>query len=291
MVHHYLELYKQSEQWKGTVVERKLIEGLDKLHRQYARAKDYDKAIRTYNLLASLDPATDSTAVVYYEYLKRANALGAEDFKGRLALARFAEQNGMDAEALEKYKSLVNYESTHDEALAGMTRYAAKQLSMAQLHFNSRNYTLAQTLADQVRKDFSYIDAVAEKAAEIIGRAEAEIAREQRQQTERAQGVLRSADEFYAQADRHFQNLFSTERRNNPYLMSDRQEALRYYQLAIGAYEEARRLNPALGQDPNSLINVRLQEAYRRIASLTQVPTGGVGRHSFQYRYNEQSGN
>jgi tetratricopeptide (TPR) repeat protein len=291
MVHHYLELYKQSDQWVNTPMERQLIEGLDKLHNQYAREKEYDKAIKTYELLATLDPTTDATAVIYYQYLKQANQVKPDDLKGRLALAQFAEQNGLDQEALDKYRGLLGEDATRQAALAGLSRYAARHLSMAQTSFNNRNFSLARTLADQVRKDFPQVPEAVETASEIIGKSQAEEAREQRLMADRAKDMLTAANEYYAQANQHFNNLFSTERRNNPLLMSDRQEAKRYYTLAISAYQQVLQLNPSLARDPTSLVVVRLNESRTRLASLSQSPTGGIGEHTFQFRYNQSTTN
>ena len=68
----------------------------------------------------------------------------------------------------------------------------------------------------------------------------------------------------------HFNNLFSTERHNNPRLLSDRSEAKKYFRLAINAYQEALQLDPTLGTESESLVNVKLNEARNYLARLNQ---------------------
>lgn len=284
MVNHYLELYRQSSRYQNSAVERQLIEGLDKLQRQYAQQKDYDRAIRTFNVLASLNPNVDPTAVAYYEYLKRANASDPDNPQQQLELAQFAERNGMDEEALTKYRQLVRNEATREAALQGLDRYARRDLSMAQAHFNSGNYSLAQTLADRVRQEFPECEEVVEQAAELIGHATTRAYNQQQAQVANAQSLIDAGDEFYQTANFHFNNLFSTERRNQPRLLSDKQEARRYYTLAIQAYTEGLRLNPNLSRGERSVVTVRLADARQRLAALDLRPTGGVGQHLFRWQ-------
>jgi thioredoxin-like negative regulator of GroEL len=294
MVRHYLILYRQSDKWQGTDLERRLVEGLRKLQNQYASQNDYGRAIKTYQVLASIDSKADPMTIVYYQYLKAANDLKPGDLQGRLALAQFAEKNGLDDSALAKYRELLASPETHDGALAGLTRYAQRALAMAQEHFNMRDWSMASTLADQTRKDFPQVTSIGEQADELIGKAQIETINERRQATERAKDLIKSGDAYYAEADQHFQNIFSTQETNNsfasqanvivstqrsnmPALMSDRQEAKRLYQLAIQAYQEALRLNPQLAGGQNSMVSIRVNQAMQNLAALNQTPSDLAG--------------
>ena len=274
MTHHYLQLYKDSEAFQGTQLEERLTTGLDRLHKEYAGKKAYDQAIQTYNLLAAISQDVDPTAVAFYQYLKMSSELEPEpqDLAGWLKVAQFAEKSGLRSEAMSKYRSLVKHEETRRPAQAGLDRYAALDMQLARIQFDSGNYSLARTLAEQVRNEFPTSAEARNAASELIGMANAEQAARQRQNQELAQDVLRRADEFYARANTHFNNLFDTERSNNPYLLSDKQEAIKYYQLAIQAYEEVLRLNPAAGTQTNSLVNVQLQDSRERLARLNLRP-------------------
>jgi tetratricopeptide (TPR) repeat protein len=259
--HHYLELYKESKEYREGEVETRLIECLNKLHLQYARQKDFDKAIYYFQLLAALDQSVDPTEVISYQYAKREKDLNPKDLKGRLALAQFAEQNGLTQNALEQYRILFKIPQSKAVALAALTRFAQKNMTTARQQFQTGNYLMAAAMADQTRSEFPEIVKVQEEAADLIGRAAAEQAKDRRQKRELAKDVLKRGDEFYQQGQVHLNNLFSTERTNNPRLMSDRDMAKNYFTLAIKAYQEALQLDPSLGTDAESLVNVNLAQA------------------------------
>lgn len=276
-LHHYLQLYTTSEKYAGTQVEDRLVELLDRMHRQYAREKQWDKAIKHYNMLATLDPNTDPTAVLYYQLFKRVSQLAREDYQQRLELAQWAEENGLDQYAEETYRELAESDEAsqevQDAAQTGLNRFAQRQFEVAQIHFQNGQYSLARTLADQVRQNYPGATQVVEEASQLIGKATVEVERERRQRGEIARTLVERGDEYYAQANFHFNNLFNTERANNPRLISDRREAIKYYSLAIDAYQEALNSDPTLSQDPRSLVNIRLLESRQRLARLTQEPT------------------
>jgi tetratricopeptide (TPR) repeat protein len=266
---NYLVLYQASDTFRGTVVEERLKSLLDRLHRQYARGRDYDKAIYYFQILATLDDETDPSQVIFYQYLKAAAATGENDPVGQLNLAQFAEKNGLDEQALSKYRTLEKANQTRDAARQGIARYAQKALGDAVFQYKQGNFELAMALANSVRSDFPDVVEVQDTAGELIGKAQAEAERNRRQARERSRDILKRADEFYNQATNYFNDLFSLERRNNPYMMSTRQEAIKYYRYAIQAYGDALRIDPSLAQDSTSLVNVRMNECRERLRKLT----------------------
>jgi tetratricopeptide (TPR) repeat protein len=268
-IRHYLKLYQASDQWRNTPLEERLVTGLDDLHRLYAREKKYDQAIIYYKLLAAIDPRTDPTAVITYEYLKRAAALKPDDLAGKLALAQFAENSGLDSDALAAYRQLLEPETTKKDAQEGIDRYARKSLATSQAFFQSGDFYMARTLAQKAQQDYPNSQEVQTALAEIIGKCMAEIAKIQRSNRETAERVIKRGDEFYNQAMTHFNNLFDLQRANIPNLYSPREEAKRYFVLAIQAYQEALRIDPALGTETQSLVNVRLKECQDNYTRLT----------------------
>ena len=106
-VQHYLILYKKSPQYQGTELEKRLVEMLDRLHKEYARDKNYEEAIKTYQLMATIDHDADPTAVVNYEYMNMQANLSPNDYEGYLKLANFAQQNGLVAQAWNHYNRLL----------------------------------------------------------------------------------------------------------------------------------------------------------------------------------------
>ncbi len=276
--HHYLELYKSSEQYRGTDVEVRLMETLDRLHLQYAREKQYDKAIQYYNMLAAIDPQTDPGGAVYYEYLRRSNSLPADDADARFELATFAEQNGLDEQALQNYRQLLQVEDAKEKAQAALDRYAQRRLTDATTQFRNGNYMLARTLAEQVRQEFPGSEAVQKDIAELINYSDAQLQQMRQASRDRAVDLLRDADEFKRQGDAYFNQIFYTQRRDIAYLSNPREEAKRYYRLAIQTYEEALRIDPSLAQRDGSPVMIRVQEARQRLTRLTTAP---LGRQNF----------
>ncbi|MCE5228842.1 tetratricopeptide repeat protein [bacterium] len=277
--HHYLELYKENgEQYRGSKLEDHLIQSLDRLHLQYAKEKKYDEAINYYKMLMTIDPNTDPGGIIYYEYLKRSNELKQGDNDARLALAQWAEKNGLDKEAITQYKLLFGVAKYRKEAQAGLDRYAERRMADAEAQFKRGNYQLASTLAQQVRSDFPNSENVSRRITTLLNVAQAQMQQIQQAAADRAARLVDDANEFKRQADVAFNQIFYTQHQNIPYLSSPRQEAIRYYNLAIQTYEEAIRIDPTLTSNPRSVLMVRLQDCRDRIARLTSQP---VGRQNF----------
>lgn len=271
--HHYLLLYQENpDRYQDTAMEEKLLRALDQLHRKEARQKHYDQAIYYFKLLSTIDPATDPTAVLYYQFLQRAQDVEPDDWEGKLELAAFAEENHLDQRAIQLYTDLVEHEPTREEALQGLKRFARQDLQQAQDLFQNGDFALARTLANEVRRkfgQFSNMDPILEEASRLIGHANARIEQQRMANQEQARELARRGDEFYNKAWFHMENIFSTERRDMPNLVSHRLEAVKYFRLAIQAYEQALRIRPSLRNDSTSLVNVRLQESRQRLQALT----------------------
>jgi hypothetical protein len=274
---HYLELYRQSDTYIGSRMEDRMIKLLDRLHNQYARNKDYDQAILYFNLLTEIDPDTNPTEILFYEYLKRSSQLEPDDYAGQLELSQFAEKYHLDVKAMEGYRELVKIPATRKAASEGIQRYAQIRMNNATAQFNAANYELAKVMAQTVLDEFDDIPGMREQVAELTGQANAQIASIRRQRQDQAKDLIERGDEFYQEATFHYQNMFSTERRDLPYLYSSRNEAKKKYGLAIGSYEEAIKINPSLTRDSNSLVSVRLSDCRDRLNSLV---SGGGSRPS-----------
>ncbi len=271
--HHYLQLFRESDDYRGTRTEQRMLDSLDRLHLRYARERNYDQAIRYYQLLATLDPMTDPSAVVHYEYLKRQSETNLEEPAKRLELAQYAERSGLDREALEHYRALLESPGQREEAQKAIERYAQRRLQDAEIQFRHGNFQLASTMALQVRDEFPTALNVDERINQIINYSQAQMQAMQQQSRDRALDLVETANQLKREADVFFNQIFWTDRQNVPYLVSPRQEAIRYYQMAIQTYREALRLDPSLVRtDP--LIQVRQRESEARLARLTSIPLG-----------------
>ncbi len=264
--HHYLELYKDDEKLRQTKIQDHLLRSLDFLHKQYAQQKDFDKAIRYYQILMTVDTNADPGVVTYYEYLKRANELKPGDNEERLKLAKYAEEHALDQQAIQQYKQLAADPKSRAQGQAGLDRYAERRMNDAKTQIDRGNYQLAATLALQVQNDFPNSQNVKRRIIEIMNFAQAQLVQQQQLAADRAGKLIDDANEFKRQGDAAYYQITNSQRINDPYVSSPRREAVRYYQLALTTYEEAFKIDPTL--KTSKLNSVRYQECQDRIARL-----------------------
>lgn len=264
--HHYLELYKDDERLRETKVQTNLKTSLDHLHKQYAQQKEYEKAINYYQILTTVDPNMDPGVITYYEYLKRANALKPGDSEERLRLAKFAEDKALDQQAIQQYKLLLTDPKYKAQGQAGIDKYAELRMKDAKAQLDRGNYQLAATLAIQVQNDFPESQNIKRSITEIITFAQAKMEQQQVMAADHANKLIDDANDFKRQGDASYYQITNAQRINDPYLVSPRRDAIRYYQLAMSTYDEAFRIDPNL--KASRAISVRYQECQERIARL-----------------------
>ncbi|GEM_PF-1900975 len=269
---YYLELYRESDRFRGGEMEKRIVNNLNLLHQRFARNQDFDHAIELYHLMAYLDPTADPSVPVYYEYLKRAGSTGPEDVAGRLVLALFCERNGLDEDALQEYRRVLALDPENAEAKAALNRFAMKLVEDAQVSFNQRLYAQAESLAATVPEQYPEAEEARLRAAEIFNRARTEIARDQRDAREKALVYIEQGNRAYEQALVFYRDVFDLERRGSAPVSTPRSDAIRHFRYAIQAYETALKLDPSLARDPTSPVLTRLNDARNYLARLTQPP-------------------
>lgn len=266
---HYLTLYKQSNKYKGTDLETRLIESLERLHAQFAGAKDYEKAIFFYRVLSSIDPKTDPAGLTYYTYLQRAQTVAGEDVPGRAKLAEYAAENGLDDEALKNYRLILQKEPENAAAKKALDRYANTLADQAAALFNKREYIAAQVAATQVQTDFPEAKEANERVLDIITSSNNEIAKQFREQAQVCKAYIERGDQYYQQALVFYRDFFDTTRSSRTTTVSSpKNDAIRYFKYAIQMYETALKTCPDLKSDPASLLGPNLSEAKLYLARL-----------------------
>ncbi len=268
---HYLTLYKASKKFKGTDLEARLAENLDRLHAQFAAKKDFDRAIYFYKLMETIDPKSDPSVLNYYEFLKRANDVKPGDLDGRLGVADFAENNGLEQEAVEIYRQIIAQAPDNEKAKAALDRFALRLIEQAQASFNQQDYYLAKAFADQVTREYPNSQEAGLRAQQIIGAANNEIARDSREKREKALQYVQRGDTYYEQAMQFYRDIFDIQQKGNR-LSNPKSDARRYFQYAIDAYQAALQIDPSLKSDPASLVGPRLDESKRYLQRLTAGP-------------------
>lgn len=270
MVRQSLIIYKDDiEAQRGSQLEDRLLVNVAKLHRKFAGEGRYDEAIHFAKIELTINPDANPSDLIYYTYLDALAKTDLSDVGARLKLAQMAEQQGLDPEALEHYRWVLSQDPENAEAAEGVMRFANRLLNQAKMLFDDHQWEMAKAYAERVQKEYPMANLACETAARISGKASIEIQRDRREKKERAKELVEQANSFYETAEKNFNHLFDEDRTNIPGLSSSRQEAKRYYQLAIDAYEQVIQLDSSYS-DSTSIVSVRLGECRSRLKSLNQ---------------------
>jgi tetratricopeptide (TPR) repeat protein len=284
-IYHYLLLYNKSERFRGTSLETRVVDTLEKLHLRKAQEGDFEKAIYYYNLLGEIVPNLDPLVLTYYRYLNRASQIDSGDMNAQVELAEYAEINGLKSLALENYRRIIEVDPDNDSAREALNRFALQLIGQAEASLDARDYYLARTYADRVIRQYSDSDEAVLRARQIRGIAENEIVRDEREKRELAKEYIQKGDYYYERANQYFRDIQSTESRVNSPYSTPKSDAIRFYEYAIQAYETAIRIDPSLSNNPTSLVGPNLQESKRNLSILTaRAPRVGLpgGKRTFR---------
>lgn len=276
-IYHYLLLYNKSERFRGTSLETRVTETLEKLQLRKAQEGDFDKAIYYYNLLGEIVPDLDPVVLTYYRYLKRASEIEPGNVEGQIELAEYAEVNGLKTLALENYRRILEEHPDNEAALAALDRYALGLVQQAEASLDQRDYYLARTYADRVIRQYPNADEAVLRARQIRGIAENEIVRDERQKRELAKEYIQKGDYYYERANQYYRDLQDSATRINAPYSTPKSDAIRFYEYAIQAYETAIEIDPSLSDSPTSLVGPNLSEA-RRALGILKAPAPRIGR-------------
>lgn len=271
-IYHYLLLYNKSDRFKGTSLEQRVVETLEKLHLRKAQEGDFEKAIYYYNLLGEIVPDLDPVVLTYYRYLNRASEIAPGDLDAQVELAEYAEINGLRSLALENYRRILEKDPDNEAARDALNRFALQLINQAEASLDARDYYLARTYAERVIRQYPDSDEAVLRARQIRGIAENEIVRDEREKRELAKEYIDKGDYYYERANQYFRDLQSTETRINSPYSTPKSDATRFYEYAIQAYETAIEIDPSLSDSPTSLVGPNLRESRRNLSILKAGP-------------------
>lgn len=276
-IYHYLLLYNKSERFRGTSLESRVTETLEKLHLRKAQEGDFDKAIYYYNLLGEIVPDLDPVVLTYYRYLKRAGEIEPGNIESQIELAEYAEVNGLRTLALDNYRRILENYPDNEAAKAALDRFALSLVQQAEASLDERDYYLARTYADRVIRQYPNADEAVLRARQIRGIAENEIVRDERQKRELAKEYIQKGDYYYERANQYYRDIQDSATRINAPYSTPKSDAIRFFEYAIQAYETAIEIDPSLSDSPTSLVGPNLNEA-RRSLSILKAPAPRIGR-------------
>ncbi len=241
---------------------------LERLHSSAARKAQYETARRYYRKLLELFPQTDPSPLYVYEYAEQRKETEPDDIQGHLELAEFCRENGLDMYAKREYEHILRREPDNEQAIEGLAYYAQKQYEEAEYFFDNNQYRLAIKIAEEILDDYPQVTDVVQKSSELIERANNELRRVMRQKEAEAKDLAQRGNEYFQRAEQYIDRMYSSERRSNVHIVSEREEAKKYLRRAIMAWEKALEIEPTLAQLSEEDLNNKLSDARQRLRVL-----------------------
>jgi tetratricopeptide (TPR) repeat protein len=277
---HYLQLYELSPaEYRGSAFERKIVQTLDQLHSQYAVERNLDDAIYFFQLLRSIDPLAPEETIDYYEYLKEAEEKPGTDADAKIHLARFAEERqGLESFAIENYRGALELDPGNADARQAIDRYAMIWAQEAQRRFRDGNYFGVMAARERLEREFPNSSEAMLLVADLVTKAQIEIARVERSRAEEARRLVEQGDQDFERALGFYNNIFNVQTAGQISFSGAKNDAQRYFYYAIQSYQDAMAVDPALRTDPRSVVPRKITDANNYINRLTAGPprTGGI---------------
>ncbi len=267
----YLTKIHEKSTTPDPLIEHRLRNSLAQLYTTAATGKDFVTAALYYRQLLKTFPNQDPTPLYYYEYAGMLKELKPDDYAGHVKLGNFCKEHHLNEEAKKEFLYVLDHNPRNVGALKGLTEYARNDLAEAELAFRKKDYDATVYLVGQIANDYIKLPGILTSAYELKERAENEIRREKRNKSERALRLAQRGDEYYATANAHINALKSTDRRSDIHLMSDKEEAKKFLNRAIGVWEKALKIDPSLARIDSEDLNTKLRDARAKLYSLTRV--------------------
>jgi tetratricopeptide (TPR) repeat protein len=269
----YQELLANEETATESVRERlRLL--YDLLHRRYAQAGDFKKALDTYRAFLEFSPTEDPTPYYRYEYMVMKSQTAQEDIEGRVKLALYAEQVGMSEVARQEFQNLYKASPQTSSVVEGLYRFATADLQQANDFFDTGQYTMASVTAQKVMQNYPMFPDLTRAAGELKTRAQVEERRMAKELQQNAERLAQRGDQYFQQGQGYLEMYISTDRNQQLRVINPRWEAVKCFDMAISTWREALRLDPSLGAVTSYDLNRKIADAQAKRASLanTRLP-------------------
>ena len=266
-------------------VEREYVSVLRTL-RQTARQKgDLDQAIAYHNRIPENYRRNEEDVLSRMKYDRDFRKLQPDDVKGRVALIRRVEQEGQDAFARQEFRQLQSQFPQNPAVTAMYKDYARAELAKAERALNTTRYEEAMTLAMGVIGAYgNTFEDIKLAAQEIQNKARTNLEKERRQNSENALKYKAQADRYFSEGKYHMDALLNKDRRSNPQVLSDKQEAIRNFKLAIENYDKALKVTTGVDDATLSAIKTDRGTAKRYLDTLTSTKVAPLGGPSNRLR-------
>lgn len=235
------------------------------LHEEAARKGDYETALQLYQDLMQYEPNTDPGIAVRYQYMVRRGQTDMNDPAQRVALAKYAEEQGLYSAAKEEYRNVLQMAPENSEALEGLKRFAAADLQDAVDFYNRGEYLLAQQKSSEFVQNYTRFPDLIEQAQQIYTKAQVEAEKQAKDRQKQAVALALRGDDYYNQGMAYLSNYVSTDVRRNVNVFSSRDEAARFLGQAIYAWQLALSIDPSLGAPTSYNLNWKIADATSKL--------------------------
>jgi tetratricopeptide (TPR) repeat protein len=264
---YYLQVYKLGN-YRGTYLPERLASILQRLSQDYAGQRNFEKAAYYYQLYLDTFPNVDPTPLYIYQYAERSLKLAPDDYDGRVELAKFCREKGLDNFAKKELNRVLIDDPDNKKALEVLNQYAQEDLNEALFFYNDKQYEVAVKMGRNIIDEYPKSSKVIEQASELISKAENDLAREQRLAKQDARQLAQRGNEYFSRAEGYISAMYSTDRLRSVHIVSEKGEAIKYLRRAITAWENALQLDPSLAaMDTEDLAN-KLRDAKARLYAL-----------------------
>ncbi|MBN1866446.1 hypothetical protein JW916_04045 [Candidatus Sumerlaeota bacterium] len=249
-------------EFKGTMIEARMADCLTVLYRNAASDKDFDKAVELYKRLKIYSPIAGDDTLHELEFYRDALEAGADNVPERVRLALLARSQGLNTLAFNEINRLKTQFPDNAQVNAALKSWADELLAQAQNAFKSMRYQDATMLASRCKKEYGFFQDIDLECTKIINNSQVELERERLEKSKMALEYKKNGDANLQKGLYYVENMKDTERSNpNVYVVSDKQQAIKHFQLALDWYNRA--LNESTGLD-----NVTRQEINESVSTV-----------------------
>ncbi len=250
---------------------RRALQIYEAMHKDAAERGDWEDALKIYNQLLVFDPSQPRDVMFKYEYMIRRQNTRPDDINARLALARFAESNGMLDTARQEYESILEMQEDNADAKKGLLSYAGRDLREVQTLMASGNADTAREKAAKIVLQYPMFPEVVQAAQSVLLTAQVYTRQDNAEKQQQAQQLVAQGNQYYNTANMILLSGGMTTRDANNRIFSIKQESINNLKLAINSWQQALKLDSSLRQPEKGNLAARIRSAQQRIYELNKT--------------------
>ena len=271
---NYEALFK-SGNFKDSEVSKNMVSCLLSLYKDSEQKQDYESAIGYYKRLRDYSDTYDTNELLQLEFWRDWLKTTPKDVEARTSLTLRARSQGLNSLALMKLNELKNQNPNNASVLNALRVYADESLAKAQAAWQEEKAAETNILANQTLRDYGNFPDIKEAATQLVGMSNVELAKKRRQDKEVGVESKRQGDQYFQMGLASLESMRSTEVNTNVRIVSDKQNAIDNFNLAIQFYSQALSLWPEMDDATRTEVQANLAKARSYYGLLTnpKAPT------------------